>query len=391
MNPTRTLDTADFSLHRVLFSSRQRIERTYSSSTNFKCQIDLPRNVDIFRFAIRRVTFPNVACQWDLQNPPYLYYRLVATAAVIEYSEFDIVYRVPLRHKWTTKEDVAKVHGGTSPAFGLYNLMMNLDGVSSGGATVYKVISGTVPDVAGYNKAMTGFDIEYASKDSSNLTFSLKFNAADVRMQLLGVSEELAGGDQFPSHYANSILGVSASTKATTDGAYLADDVSMTFPVNLSGNLHVYLTSTVLSATARSTRPIFASVENCLAAIPVASTYLTLVDHRPEAPTVWSCNQDNHWDVVDFQLRYDTGGIVDLGGNDIEIEIEFEVMEQFNAPSRQMQEAIYLPNVNVYDTTKLLLKRDNRSWGSYGGRTGAGQFMNRGPSGGVYYKNTGMR
>ena len=386
MNPTRTLDTADFSLHRVIFSSRQRVSRTFSQSTDFRCQIDLPRNVDIFRFAIRRVTFPNVASAWDLSNAPYIYYRILE---IYDSATYTGVYRTRLVNRYTAKSDVAPVGEDTAPTGNQLAIQMRT--LSPGITEYYSGFQFGVHNYADatlsktYAALMNGgategtkFQCYYETANDTHLTFKCD-PGVNMQVQLLGVSESDAGGDQIPAHYGNNILGIASTISAIADIPRRA-----TFPVNLTGNLHVYLCSTILTATARSMRPIFAPVENCVIAIPVASTYLTLVDHRPESPTIWNCNQDNHWDVVDFQLRYDTGGIVDLGGNDIEIEIEFEVMEQFNPPLRQMQEAIYLPNVNVYDTTKLLLKRDNRSWGSYGGRTDAGQFSMRGPSSGVF-------
>lgn len=388
MNPTRTLETADFSLHRVIFSSRQRLSRTFSKSTDFRCQIDLPRNQDVFRFAIRRVTFPNVANPWDLNNPPNLYFRLRDTTG----GTFDAIYRVPLKYKWSTKSDVAKisnitvpnaVSGGVDPPFGIKALMCNLEGNANGGAQIDKLISGTAPSASAYNSLIGALDIFFESTTNDNaLTFNMRgITDAGARLQLLGMYEADAGGDKLPSHYANPILGISVTTPELDNGSA---PLTMPFPVNLTGLLHVYLTSTILTATARSMRPFFGPVENCLAVIPVASTYLTLVDHRPEAPTVWNCNQDNHWDVVDFQLRYDTGSVVDLGGNDIEIEVEFEVMEINNTPTQQMKEAIYMPYVNTHDTTKLLLKRDNRSWGSYTGTAGSRQFSALGSTSRVF-------
>lgn len=367
MNPTRTLETADFSLHRVIFSSRQRLSRTFSKSTDFRCQIDLPRNQDVFRFAIRRVTFPNVANPWDLTDAPYLYFRVQNTTA-----NWSGVYRVRLTYRWTEK-----IHVAASVANDFVEDGQLLDLMRTKAERV-TVETGSAPagSDTDFTTLMAKLDIYFSG---NQLTFAVE-NPSDLILTVLGMEESAAGGDQPPSHYANNILGISQTIGPLNSN----QTQTAKFPVNLTGLLHVYLTSTILTATARSMRPVFAPVENCLTVIPVASTYLTLVDHRPEAPTVWNCNQDNHWDVVDFQLRYDTGNVVDLGGNDIEIEIEFEVMEQFNPPMRQMKEAIYVPFVNTFDTTKLLLKRDNRSWGSYGGNTGSRQFSSSGYAGRVF-------
>lgn len=357
MNPTRDLDTADFSLHRVLFSSRQRVERTYSSSTNFKCQIDIPRGQDVFRFAIRRITFPNVANPWDLTNAPYFYYQVNAYVHNTDQLNWSGVYFVRFSTSWTKLADV--------PA--------SLEAMMKQGS-LYQTLSGAPPATLTGNPYMDYLSVTLATAGDTNLTFAS--TNKDLGVILLSIQEQLAGGDKEVSHYGNNIIGVSETSpliRELTPGISVQSYVTP-FPIILSGLLHVYLTSTTLSATARSNRPMFAPVENCIAAIPVASSYLTMVDHRPEAPTVWNCNQLNHWDVVDFQLRYDTGGLVDLGGNDIEIEIEFEIMEQFQAPPQQMREAIYVPVVNTYDTSKLLMKRDNRSWGSYGGTAGGRQF-----------------
>ena len=381
MEPTKTLDTAEFSLHRVIFSSRQRIERSYSSTTNFKCQIDIPRNQDIFRFAIRRVTFPNVSTAWDLNSPPYLYYRVELSDSVGE-----SIYRVPLMTRFTTKVDVAPNSVPQAVATlgsGTLQYLMSILGPNTA-----EWVSGNVLTKAVYEGRMSKLRILFPTVSATQLNVSLlpSDNANTVTLTLLGSNEDAAGGDQEPAHYANSILGVARTVvmNQTTATVGTSTTITLPFPVNLTGLLHVYLTSTTLSATARSMRPMFTPIENCLLAIPVASSYLTLVDHRPEAPSVWNCNQGNHWDVVDFQLRYDTGGLVDLGGNDVEIEVEFEVMEQHLPATQQMRESIYVPMVNMYDTTRLLLKGNTRSWGSYTGREGNRQFSAGGSTSRVF-------
>lgn len=366
MNPTRDLDTADFSLHRVIFSSRRRLQRTFSESTDFKCSIDIPRSQNIFRFALRRVTFPNVANPWDLKNPPYVYFRAGIEAVTGMVTNMG-VYRVKLSKAWTSKSQVAGLAD-------TYNVPNGINQLLTTNAELYtNELAAFLPGSTAFTEMMAQVRV-YFESESSNMLFIKMASPTIARFQFLGVSDPDAGGDQELSHYGNNILGISKSTQLLGDN----DDHTCEFPVNLTGMLHVYLTSTTLTATARSMRPMFAPVENCLMAIPVASTYLTMVDHRPEAPTIWSCNQDNTWDVVDFQLRYDSGGLVDLGGNDIEIEVEFEVMEKFNEPLQQMKEAIYMPVVNVHDTSKLLIKRDNRSWGSYTGTSGTRQFTTGG-------------
>jgi hypothetical protein len=335
MEPTPDTPQAAFELRRCIINSKFRKYRDTSSSTDFRYGLNLPVNSQIFRFAVRRISFPFVCPPYDTSA----FYAPKVICAIKFYLPTNT-----LSSNTNTREFIldARYDDLTSLAAALQSKLRSMLTYTFAEATALGWQGSDALDANGAQNI----------SDTNKMVVSLSGNVLTFTSQKFAVS--FSSPPQSSSN-ANglAILGFPrlGTFMPQTSPSF---SVSSTFVPNLSGsNGSFYLTSNALQAAARSTKPVVGPFQNVIASFYPNGQNLTEINVLFTEPTIYSTAQGNRLDDFDLQLRYETGTPLDLGANEIEVELEMEIMDLTNTSAVRMREAIGLPVIRPYETQKV--------------------------------------
>lgn len=324
MEPTADTSQAAFELRRCIINSKFRKYRDTSSSTDFRYGLNLPVNSQIFRFAIRRISFPFVCPPYDVSAT-----KCPLVTCIIKY--------YPVAGPLSTNTDVK---------------YLSLDKRYDDLAALATDVQTKLQTILNYPNGYNGWVIPSPIAAADRMTVTVVGNSLTFTSQRFAIS---FSAPPSTSDNANglAILGfprLGAFMPQTTP----VFQISSSFVPNLSGsNGSFYLTSNALQAAARSTKPVVGPFQNVIASFYPNGQTLTEVNVLFTEPTIYSTAQGNRLDDFDLQLRYETGTPLDLGANEMEVELEIEIMDLTNTSAVRMREAIALPVLRPFDTQKV--------------------------------------
>ena len=327
MEPTPDTPQAAFELRRCIINSKFRKYRSISSSTDFRYGLNLPVNSQIFRFAIRRISFPFVCPPYDT-SPSYAPKVVCA-----------IKYYLPT-NVLSTNTDIRE-----------FVLDTRYDDLAALTAGIQTKLRSMLTYTAG--EALT-----LGWTDAASATPVQKMEVTQSGNVLTFTSQKFAISFSAPPESSTNANGL-AILGFPRLGTFMPQtapnfSVSSTFVPNLSGsNGSFYLTSNALQAAARSSKPVVGPFQNVIASFYPNGQTLTEVNVIFSEPTIYSTAQGNRLDDFDLQLRYETGTPLDLGANEMEVELEVEIMDLTNTSAVRMREAIAMPVIRPFDTQKV--------------------------------------
>jgi hypothetical protein len=202
--------------------------------------------------------------------------------------------------------------------------------------------------------------LEYQTTTSPNVAILHNHNSLSNRMYYPGItnsgqiSQFNLGEAAQQLNVADEILGLSSPIKVVGTSKTIP-----AFRLNLQPEQVLYLCSQRLSGASRSFPANTASGTNvqAIACIPIGGLSNQYIDFHFYDQTEYPCLGKEQFDEIDFSLRYNKGGVVNLGMSNMIIELEVESVILKNTSRSQMIESIHMPNFNAQDTAQLLGKK----------------------------------
>lgn len=310
-------------------------------------------NEQITRYAVRSVHFPMLSGNWDTNyDIPTLYVEWFGTG--------------------TSSVGYWKVNLNDKSVNTVNKLKTFLEGctIASARAIWIPVGAAADPRIASGTSLFGSTGLIVISINGDLDTLSYNTVAASSNVAILHNHNSLSSRTYYPTitnttqisqfnlgtaaadlNVADEIFGLSSPIKIISSSA-----TTPPFRLNLQPEQVLYLCSQRLSGAARSYPANTASGSNvqAIACVPVGGQSNQYVDFHFYDQTEYVCLGKEQFDEIDFSLRYNKGGIVDLGMNNMVIELEVESVILKNTSRMQMVESIHMPNFNAQDTAQLL-------------------------------------
>lgn len=345
-----------YNVRRFFISSTNRTS-VDQSTTNFTWRPVVDANEQITRYAVRSVHFPMLAGNWDTKyDIPTLYIEWFGTGNTSKG-----YWKVFLNDN--TVNTVSKLKDfleGCTIASSRAQWISSTDAdPRSSTSSVFGTATGTVGLIT-MTISTDLATLSYTSTTGNNVAILHNHNSLSNRMYYPSItnsgqiSQFNLGEAAQQLNVADEILGLSSPIKVIAASA-----TTPAFRLNLQPEQVLYLCSQRLSGAARSFPANTASGTNvqAIACIPIGGLNNQYIDFHFYDQTEYACLGKEQFDEIDFSLRYNKGGVVDLGMSNMVIELEVESVILKNTSRMQMIESIHMPNFNAQDTAQLLGKK----------------------------------
>jgi len=352
-----------YNVRRFFISSTNKVSLD-QTTTNFTWRPVVDANEQITRYAVRSVHFPMLSGNWDTNyDIPTLYVEWFGTGntslgywrVLLNDKTVNTVSKLQTflnattiasgRAVWVSPSSTAEPRGASQSLFGPSGLILITINGDLDSLSYNTVTSSTVAILHNHNSLSSRTYYPTVTNTSQISQFNLGNAAADLNV-------------------ADEIFGLSAPIKVTQGPS----TTTPAFRMNMQPEQVLYLCSQRLSGAARSYPANTASGSNvqAIACIPVGGQSNQYVDWNFYDQTEYVCLGKEQFDEIDFSLRFNKGGIVDLGMSNMVIELEVESVILKNTSRMQMVESIHMPNFNAQDTAQLLGRK--RSYGFMRGK-----------------------